>query len=255
MPIEFASFCPHPPIIIPGVGNDKDLEKVSKTIESMNKLAENLKEKEIETVIVFSPHIEISKDFPIKDGASFTSSFPGALLTFKGDPPLAEKILSMEKTRSLKGGNLDHGSAVPLYFLKRKKPDIKLIPMGVTSRSIKDNFQFGKKLQDLLSKEDKKIGLIASGDLSHRLTPSAPAGFSEQGEKFDKKFLELIKKKDILRLEKDLIRDAAPCGCQTASLLSGALSEREYTPSLLSYEGPFGVGYAVIDFILEKDED
>ncbi len=255
MSIEFASLCPHPPIIIPGVGNEKDREKVSKTIESMNRLAADLKEKEIETVVIVSSHINHSEKFIIKTDNGFTSSLPGALLTYKGDPELAGKISSLKDAKPLKGGDLDHGTAVPLHFFKQKKPNIKVVPVGTTSLSIENHFLFGKKLGKLLSEEKKKIALIASGDLSHRLTPSAPSGFSEEGEKFDKKFLTLIRGKKITELDEKMIEKAAPCGCRSAAILTGSISTKNYNPEIVSYEGPFGVGYAVIEFKLKNNED
>ena len=39
--------------------------------------------------------------------------------------------------------------------------------------------------------------LIASGDLSHRLIPGAPAGYSKRGEEFDKKLIGFLKDSEV----------------------------------------------------------
>ena len=78
--------------------------------------------------------------------------------------------------------NLDHdqGSTVPLYFLRNTYgclPDIVFSnPIGLDRAS-------AFKLGEVLSKFDDEDawGLLASGDLSHRLKPGAPAGYSPMG--------------------------------------------------------------------------
>ena len=58
---------------------------------------------------------------------------------------------------------------------------------------------------------DKKIAVVASGDLSHALSSDSPAGYSPEGKKFDKNLIKLIQKKDIkniLKFDKKLIHRA-----------------------------------------------
>ena len=59
--------------------------------------------------------------------------------------------------------------------------------MSFSGLSIQDHFEFGKLLKKEIINCRKKIAVISSGDLSHRLTRNAPAGYSSKGKKFDKK--------------------------------------------------------------------
>jgi len=43
MNIKFACFSPHPPILLPSIGSEKDRAKVKKTIGSLENLREKLK--------------------------------------------------------------------------------------------------------------------------------------------------------------------------------------------------------------------
>jgi len=102
-----------------------------------------------------------------------------------------------------------------------------------------------------------KVAFVASGDLSHRLTPDAPAGYSSSGAQFDKLLVGLLKKGDtqsILKLDPQLIEEAGECGFRSICVLLGVLEARStesgksWQAEILSYEWPFGVGYLVANF-------
>ncbi len=104
-----------------------------------------------------------------------------------------------------------------------------------------------------MESHSKSVALIASGDLSHRLTPQAPAGFSPRGKEFDEKLISLLKKKDvdaILNMSPELLEEVGECAYRSIIILLGALSNKEWEVEILSYEGPFGVGYLVASFRL-----
>lgn len=260
--LNFAAICPHPPIIIPTIGK-QNLIKVSETIEAMERLSEKFREKDPETVVIISPHAPIAANsFIINTANTVVGHFANfgdfdTELTFKNDLDLIKEIekkfqvLSKLKnipvqTRAMK--ELDHGTLVPAYYLAKGKPDFNLVSMSYSRLDLKTHFKLGKILQQTIQQQDRKIGIIASGDLSHRLTKDAPAGYSPQAEKFDKKLIKLLKKKDvdaILNLDPNLVQQAGQCGYRSIIILLGALSNLEYEAEILSYQGPFGVGYLV----------
>jgi len=260
--INFAALCPHPPLIIPNVGKDR-IQRVSDTIESMQTLADSFEQKDPQTTVVISPHAPLkSNEFLINDAKALQGNFRqfGDLsteLAFRNDLQLVEDIIQQFEqdeipytTRSLR--KLDHGTLVPLYYLTQGKPNTQVLSLSYSNLSLKEHFQMGKALQRATS---KNIALVASGDMSHRLTQGAPAGFSPQGEKFDQKLIELIKNKDvegILNMEPELIKEAGECGYRSLVILLGALSNLEWKPKVLSYEGPFGVGYLVVNFHVDN---
>ncbi len=146
----------------------------------------------------------------------------------------------------------DWGFDVPLFFLA-KSFEGKIETYLTKLKEPEFYFQEGKEIYRKLEK-DKEYALIASGDLSHCLKEDGPYGFNPQGPKFDKTLLEFLEKKDIENfLELDnFFPEAGECGLRSFSFLLGILEESglKWQPEILSYEGPFGVGYSVVNFKL-----
>lgn len=148
----------------------------------------------------------------------------------------------------------DWGFNVPLFFLAKDfKGEIKKELIG--PEEPKFYFEEGKRVYELKVKSQKsKVAIIASGDLSHCLKEEGPYGFHPDGPKFDEALIESLKKKDIkniLKLEK-IFPGAGECGLRPFCFLLGILeaSGLNWQPEILSYEGPFGVGYLVAGFKL-----
>lgn len=99
--------------------------------------------------------------------------------------------------------------------------------------------------------------IIASGDLSHKLSKDGPYGLDPSGEKFDKEFLRNLEHGDVkgvFRIDKEIVHNAGECGRRSTAILLGSLEGKKFNGELLSYEGTFGVGYGVMKFnIISED--
>ncbi|PIR13954.1 AmmeMemoRadiSam system protein B [Candidatus Falkowbacteria bacterium CG11_big_fil_rev_8_21_14_0_20_39_10] len=259
--IIFSAITPHPPLLIPSIGKE-NLERVKKTQESFKKLEHDLYSAQIETVIIISPHgpiqmesfsMNLSPEFNInfEDFGDFTSQ-----RELKGDVGLSYKIREHLETSTplqlISQPNLDHGSGVPAYLFSQNFK-FKIIPIYYAGLDLNAHFQFGRLLQRELQVSKNRIAVIASGDLSHRLTKDAPAGYSPKGAKFDQKLIQCLKNKDnrsILDMDEKSIHQAGECGLKSIVILLGILDGISYEPKILSYEAPFGVGYLTMEFKL-----
>jgi AmmeMemoRadiSam system protein A len=186
---------------------------------------------------------------------------PEVSLSFEGSPAEAELMVhTLEhgriqvKTCRTSNLHLDHASMVPLYFLnkywKLKQPRLILAnPIGLT---LEDSLETGKILAGVDSAT--RIALVASGDLSHRLTTEAPAGFHPDGQIFDNALVSSLKNADpgiIMDMDKKILSNAGECGLRSALVFHG-ISENDKV-EVLSYEGPFGVGYCVARAFSDED--
>lgn len=263
MPLNFAAISPHPPLIIPNVGKEK-IQTVADTIEAMETLADDFQEKDPQTVIVISPHAPMSPgSFVINEADPLKGNFHrfGDLsteFTFQNDLGLVESIVNECKNKNIpieqkSFKNLDHGTLVPLYYLTQGKPNPQIVSLAYSDLSLEEHFQMGKSLRK--ATEGTRAAVVASGDMSHRLNKQAPAGYSPRGEEFDQKLIKLIKEKDvkgILNMDPILVKEAGQCGYRSIVVLLGVLDGLNWQPEVLSYEGPFGVGYLVVNFSIDN---
>lgn len=262
MSIVFSALTPHPPLLIPAIGKE-NLALLKSTINAFKELEESLYATQPDTILIISPHGQIESDFFCMNlNPLFTADFEqfgdfSTRFSFTGNIGLAHKIRERLETSApiklISVGELDHGSSVPLYLLASHLPKVKILPLYYSGLNLDAHFRLGQLIKKDLLIDNERIAIIASGDLSHRLTKNAPAGYSPKGKKFDQKLIELILKnqtQDILKLNQKTIDDAGECGLKSIVMLEGILDGIKHDPKLLSYEGPFGVGYAVINFIL-----
>jgi aromatic ring-opening dioxygenase LigB subunit len=248
---------PHPPIIVPGVGGGREKE-ASATLEGISAIMERIKGHKPERILLLSPHqpyalgaLAINGSRLLKGGLS---SFGAPAAEFELRTPISDVDAITEYLGSkdipvalVESSDLsrDQGSTVPLYFLKEcygTLPDVILSsPIGLGR-------EMSVKLGEALATFDDghEWGLLASGDLSHRLKPGAPAGFNPIGEKFDRSVVEALKHVDpspLLDMSPHAIEDAGECGMRSVLAMLGLVSHFGGKIEVLSYEGPYGVGY------------
>jgi MEMO1 family protein len=260
---------PHPPIIIPEIGKGKESE-IQNTINSCKAVGQEISDFDIDTIIIITPHGTVFGDavalINLETLEGDFSKFGAKKVSFKLNinTQLTSEIIE-EATKSniaavaLNRSNakqygitleLDHGAAVPLYFIKDiEKYKIVHITYGMLSPI--ELYSFGMVIEKACKQTKAKAVIIASGDLSHRLTTDGPYPYSPLGKKFDLQLVGLLKEgnfADIFSFDSALINGAGECGLRSIFILAGTLDGKEAKADIMSYEGPFGVGYCVAKF-------
>lgn len=262
MPIVFAAVSPHAPVLIPEIGKD-NLKKLAKTQHALEQLEQDFYAAKPDSVLVISPHGKIFDDaFNINLNSDYTAGFKefgdfGLELKFKSDYMTIQEIRAADESNKkfplvlTSEPEIDHGFSIPLYYLTKHLKNIPIIPITYSALDYKEHFAFGQFVYQQLAKINKRFAVVASGDLSHKLTKDSPGGYSAEGKKFDKKIVDLLKKNDfqgILNIEPELIKAAGECGLRSILILAGMIESLNTSAEVLSYEGPFGVGYLVSNF-------
>jgi AmmeMemoRadiSam system protein B len=261
--LVFGCMVPHPPLLVPDVGKGQEAV-IKATSGAMEKLAGILDQKKPETVVFISPHTQLhSNAMGILTAESSVGDMSrwGASRTrnrFENDLELVELILEEATTANIATSpfdegqfELDWGIMVPMHFLQPALRGVPLLVLAFSFLSLKTHFAYGQAIKRAIDRSQKKVALIASGDLSHRLIPSAPAGYDPMGKVFDERLIKALSSmdiQDILNMEPVLIERAGECGLRSSVILLGALDGLKVKPEILSYEGPFGVGYLVASF-------
>lgn len=258
--IRYAAITPHPAIIVPTIGRS-NLNLCRKTVNAMKSVGEKFRAVKAETVVLISPHGPVQYD---KFIINYSPTLRGALsqfgderrFVFENDREMADEIMTSLKKKNIPAGlarelELDHGALVPLHYLINEKDagyNPKLIHMSFSMLPLDFHYRFGETMGAVLQASPKIISLIASSNLSHRVTPDAPAGYSPQGRLFDRQLQELIQRKNIkgiLSLDPHLIEEAGECGLRSIVMMLGAIANLRWDVKSLSYEAPLGVGYLV----------
>lgn len=260
--IVYCAITPHPPLIIPGVGKD-NARFVARTSQSLQHITEELYAAKPETIIILSPHgLVIPEAFALNMSPTFLVEFDefGDLATKQrvaGDIRLIhhykELLESSMPVVLINQEKLDHGCGVPLYYFLQalKPPTVKVVPISPSLLDHEQHYRFGMRLQEDLINDTKRIAVIASADLSHRLTEGAPGGYSHWAKKFDETVVKHVRDgnhKAITGLDLDFVEEAGECGLRPIIMMLGMLNSTTYHPEVLSYEAPFGVGYLAASF-------
>ncbi|HEX8845721.1 MAG TPA: AmmeMemoRadiSam system protein A [Pyrinomonadaceae bacterium] len=263
--LVFAGIAPHPPIMVPEVGREA-VEEVRGSIEAMREFTERIVESGAETVVIVSPHAPL-------DARAFVayedSQLYGDFSNFRAPDTRVEADLDEELLKTLsraasergyevlgiRGYELDHGTAVPLYFLQRNGWRGRVVALGYSFLSNEDHLSFGACIKRAADEVGRHTAFVASGDLSHRLKPEAPAGYYPQAHVFDQEVVDAIRDsapERIADINQDLRKLAGECGYRSMLVALGVAKEMDQACEVLHYEAPFGVGYMVAQIAREQ---
>jgi len=259
MPIITAALVPNLTLLVPGVGKENALA-YPETLRAYHDLAKKLQDLEIETVVIISSR-----------GSSVTSGLlinllPSFDINFEEFADLAtrfqveadinsisilDQYLKNQLSLSLVSLNpLDYGTAVPLSFFLPKLPHLKVVPIYVSNQALSQQFVYGEKLLEALQQSPKRIALLASANLTHRLSKS-PAGPLPKAKGYDKKIIHGLLKNDnqfLLSFSETEAKEYYEFGLSCLALLAGAISPMKKTTEVACYEHGLGLAVAIVNF-------
>ncbi|MEO6797682.1 MAG: AmmeMemoRadiSam system protein A [Candidatus Dormibacter sp.] len=249
----------HPPVLVPEVGG-LSAERVGRTAAAMRRLDDMLSGTDGDLLIVVSPHGPGGMfELPVRRGPEVSGDLgrfraPHVKVAASVDVDGSARLVTAAgqagfRLRWSGDNNLDHGVVVPLHVLPRTSAGRLVIVLGISGWPLEQFHRFGAWLHGQIL--DRNAILLASGDLSHRLTRDAPYGFQKEGAVFDNLVIEALHTQDwesIGRVAPALAEEAGECGLRPLALLLGAARAAGLRSEVLSYEGPFGVGYPVVHF-------
>jgi MEMO1 family protein len=257
--LVFAGIAPHPPLLVPEVGGDR-IRHVKDSQQAMRDFARRLLDASPETVVVISPH---SPSDPHAFTARASRELQGDLrdfdaprvrLAFANDLELLDEV---ERSAGTAGVNfvrlardhpLDHGALVPLYYLHEAGWRGPVAVFGFTAQNNQRHLAFGRVIERAAAGLTRRVALVASGDLSHRLIVGGPYKFEPTAHQFDEQIVAAIANgsaDQVIGVDEGLRIRAGECGYRSILVALGSLDGNLRDHQVLSYEGPFGVGYMV----------
>ena len=254
---------PHPPLAIPGVGRGQE-DGIKDTLAAFDEAAREIAGLAPETIVFITPHNVLYADyFHISPGDSARGDFKRfndykTQLETEYDKELAAEIGQLAENDGIPAGGLgerdtklDHGVTVPMWFIDRRFTEYKAVRISQSGLEPADHYRLGQIIAEAAGKIDRRTVLVASSDMSHKLKRDGPYGFAPEGPEFDGIVAKALAEGDFLSLLKipaALREGAAECGYNSLMVLAGCFDRQSVKSRLLSYEGPYGVGYAIASF-------
>jgi AmmeMemoRadiSam system protein B len=257
--VVFAGIAPHPPLLVPEVGGSR-IERVADSHSALREFSRRLIATNPETIVVISPHSPFDpRVFTARSTAELSGDFaefyaPAVKLTFPNDLEMLEAIKHAAATEGVelrelnREHSLDHGALVPLYYAYEAGWRGPILVIGFTLESNDKHLRFGRAIARAAGAISRRVALIASGDLSHRLIVNGPYEYEPTAHLFDEQIVDAIASGDtsgVINIDPDLRTRAGECGYRSIVIALGAAGDDLRDHQVLSYEGPFGVGYMV----------
>ena len=263
MSIVGAYVVPHPPLIVPEVGRGGE-KQIEATREAYLRVAREIAALRPETVILSSPHAPMYADyFHISAGERAEGSFaqfraPQVRFRESCDTELVEAIERLAREEDFPAGTLgrrsselDHGTMVPLYFIRQFCPEFKLVRVGLSALPLSEHYRLGQLIRRAVEETGRRAVYVASGDLSHKLQARGPYGFAPEGPEYDARVMDVLERAafgELLSFDEGFCERAAECGHRSFVIMAGALDGASVKAERLSHEDVTGVGYGVCMF-------
>ncbi len=254
---------PHPPLIVPEVGRGGE-EEVRATIDAYDTVAQEIAKIAPDTIIISSPHAIMYQDyFHISPGLAASGSFanfraPEVRFDETYDMALVHEIEEIAKKDGFSAGTLgeqdpalDHGTMVPLYFVRKYYKGGKIVRIGLSGLPLTDHYKLGQIVGEAARRLDTKAVYIASGDLSHKLQAHGPYGFAKEGPEYDARIMDVMSRGafgELFDFDESFCDKAAECGHRSFVIMAGAFDGLQVTAKQYVHQDVTGVGYGICSF-------
>ncbi len=253
MSLVFAGITPHSPLLIPDIGKEQ-IEKLQDTVTALNSMEQDLYIAKPDILFILSAHGSFFEDaFTVNGGASIQSNFEkfGDLSTrreWTSAPNFAAQISHEARihdipVRVVNQTQVDHGVSVPLFYLTNHMPNTKILTIGYSDLDAKTHLNFGALLKEVIMSSDRRVAVIASGDLSY---VTEDKHNQDAAKIFDTSLIDVLQTHNtvgITKLDHDVCNESGECIYLSALILMGILQNMNYTFKQYAYEKHFGISY------------
>ena len=261
---------PHPPMIVPEIGRGSEAQ-VEETTKAYERVADEIAALCPETIIITSPHSIMYADwFHISPGGRAAGSFasfraPGVRFDESYDEELAAEICRLAEAEDFPAGTagerdpaLDHGTMVPLWFIRNRYKEGRIVRIGLSGLPLTDHYRLGQLIQKAADSTGRRAVFVASGDLSHKLQAYGPYGFAKEGPEYDERIMDVMGRAsfgELFDFDEGFCERAAECGHRSFVIMAGAFDGLAVKAEKLVHQDVTGVGYGICTFYPEGPDE
>ena len=254
---------PHPPMIVPQIGRGSEAQ-VADTVKAYERIADEIAELRPDTIVITSPHSVMYADyFHISPGSGAKGNFasfraPGVRFDERYDEELVKEICRLADEEDFPAGtagerdpSLDHGTMVPLWFIRNKYKDGKIVRIGLSGLPLIDHYRLGQLIQKAADNTGRRAVFVGSGDLSHKLRDYGPYGFAKEGPEYDERIMDVMGRAafgELFDFDESFCDRAAECGHRSFVIMAGAFDGIAVKAEKLVHQDVTGVGYGICTF-------
>ena len=254
---------PHPPMIVPAIGRGSE-KQIEATTRAYEQVAEEIAALAPDTIIITSPHSVMYADYfhlsPGKRARGDFGRFRAAQVSFSEeyDSELVAAVTDMARSEGFPAGvmgekdkRLDHGTMVPLYFIRRRYGGGKIVRIGLSGLPLTEHYRLGQMIAKAAEQLGRRAVFVASGDLSHKLQDYGPYGFAKEGPEYDARIMDVCSRAsfgELFDFDETFCDRAAECGHRSFVIMAGAFDGLSVKATKLSHEDVTGVGYGICTF-------
>ena len=263
MGILAAYMVPHPPLIVPAVGRGGE-KQIAETTKAYERVAKEIASLAPDTIIITSPHSVMYSDYfhisPGKGARGDFGQFRASQVSFEEsyDAELVSAIAETARGKGFPAGvmgerdrKLDHGTMVPLYFIRKQYSGGKIVRIGLSGLPLTEHYRLGQMIREAVDLLDRRDVFVASGDLSHKLQDYGPYGFAKEGPQYDERIMDVCSRAafgELFDFDETFCDRAAECGHRSFVIMAGAFDGIAVKAEQLSHEDVTGVGYGICTF-------
>ena len=257
MSILAAYMVPHPPMIVPAVGRGSE-KQIEKTTRAYEQVADEIASLQPDTIIITSPHSVMYSDYfhisPGKRARGDFGQFRASQVSFEEeyDTELVSEIAETARRQGFPAGvmgerdrKLDHGTMVPLYFIRKEYSGGKIVRIGLSGLPLTEHYKLGQMIREAVDQLGRRAVFVASGDLSHKLQDYGPYGFAKEGPQYDERIMDVCSRAafgELFDFDETFCERAAECGHRSFVIMAGAFDGVSVKAEQLSHEDVTGVG-------------
>lgn len=258
MSIVGAAFLPHTPLLLPTT-DPAHAKRIRPLREAVEEVAAWAYAAQPDVILCFNPHAaSIGNQFTFNLAERYSATFDefGDLTTkvpLLGAPTFAynlkEHLESLLPVASVIEPRVNYGLGIPALFFQQAQPLLPWVEISSQRTTLEDHISLGARLQAMLLNSRKRVLILATGEVTARLSDAAPQGKSSEAPHFWKHWVESLKRNTLQQFLEQVpsaqTEEVASCGSWSTAQLLGTLVSMQTHVRLLYSESPYGVGYAV----------